>query len=150
MALLEALTKRVSANSIFIFAHYLKDCCLNLFVSGPIPPDHINIQAETNSLRLSWDIPKLHGAPNISYNVTYQSEGGQPKEIITMENSAELIDLSSGTLYDITLVTIGPQNLTSESINRSAATCEFHPGTLGAKWFENCFILLLTCPAQRF
>lgn len=123
---------------------------MNLFVSGPIPPDHIEIQAETNLLRLSWDIPKLHGAPNIIYNITYQSEGGQPETTNTTENSTELTKLSSGTGYNITLETIGPQNLKSETITRFAVTSKFHKRTLREKWFENCFILLLTCPAQCF
>lgn len=100
-------------------------------------------------LRLSWDIPKLVvGVPNISYSITYQSEGGQLNTIDTTENSIELSHLSSGTGYNITLVTIGPQNLTSEAITQFAVTSKFHKGTLRAKWFETCFILSLTYPAM--
>lgn len=42
-------------------------------LSQPIPPESIKILAKTNSsLHQLWDTPALHGAPQISYLVTYQ------------------------------------------------------------------------------
>lgn len=133
-----------------IITHYWKDCCLNLFVPGPVPPDHIQIQPGTNSLHLSWDNPQLSDAPDISYSITYQSEGGQPQPLSSMENSLELRNLSSGTGYNITLVTIGPQNLTSAAITKFAVTSRFHKDTHMAEWFKICSTLFSTCPAHCF
>ncbi|KAE8296482.1 Receptor-type tyrosine-protein phosphatase eta [Larimichthys crocea] len=87
----------------------------------PIPPASIIISQRTNSsLSLNWPIPHLMaGAPNITYYITYQVEGDEVQSIV---NNTLLSSLSSGTRYNISLVTGGPQNLKSTAVYNSTFT----------------------------
>lgn len=93
----------------------------------PTPPGSIIIILHTNSsLHLTWATPTLmDSAPDIRYHVTYQSDGGEMLTLSTAVNKTELTELSSGTLYNITLETVGPQNLTSSAVHSSAFTRKF-------------------------
>ncbi|KAM3608811.1 uncharacterized protein V6R79_005192 [Siganus canaliculatus] len=93
------------------------------FATIPLPPDSINIHERTNSsLTLNWTSAAMDGAPNISYSVTYQSENSTVKTSVTSGNNITLDQLSSGTSYNITVETVGPQNLRSMAVHKSAFT----------------------------
>nr|XP_046249269.1 receptor-type tyrosine-protein phosphatase beta-like isoform X6 [Scatophagus argus] len=94
------------------------------FATSPTPPGSIIISHKTNSsLHLRWPTPALmEGAPNISYHITYQEKDGEVLSSYAMVNNTELSSLQSGTSYNITLKTIGPQNLTSTVVRSSAFT----------------------------
>lgn len=82
------------------------------------------VSLKTNSsLRLKWATPALmEGVPTLSYNVTYQSDDKEMQTIPTSVNATELLNLSSGTLYNITLITVGIQNLHSTAVHYSDFT----------------------------
>lgn len=92
----------------------------------PNPPGSIIVSLKTNSsLLLEWATPDLmEGVPNLSYNVTYRSDGKESQTITTSVKRAELFNLSSGTLYNITLITVGIQNLHSTAVYYSDFTRE--------------------------
>ncbi|XP_039989379.1 receptor-type tyrosine-protein phosphatase eta isoform X2 [Xiphias gladius] len=96
----------------------------SLFATFPTPPGSIIIsQRKNSSLLLKWAIPVLmEGAPNISYHITYQPEGGEVQHKNSTVNSTELSLLSSGTSYNITIETVGPQNLRSTAVHISVFT----------------------------
>ncbi|XP_037623767.1 receptor-type tyrosine-protein phosphatase eta isoform X4 [Sebastes umbrosus] len=92
----------------------------------PTPPGSIIISQRTNSsLHLKWATPaSMEGAPHISYHITYQPKGGEVQNKNASVNSTELSSLFSGTSYNITVETVGPQNLRSTPVHISAFT---HP-----------------------
>ncbi|XP_059191053.1 receptor-type tyrosine-protein phosphatase eta isoform X2 [Centropristis striata] len=94
------------------------------FATVPTPPGSITISQRTNSsLYLTWAPPALmQRAPNISYHISYQPEGGEVQNKSAVVNSAELSPLLSGTSYNITVQTVGPENLTSTVVRDSAFT----------------------------
>ncbi|GLD60175.1 receptor-type tyrosine-protein phosphatase eta-like isoform X4 [Lates japonicus] len=94
------------------------------FATVPTPPGFININERTNSsLLLEWPTPDfMKGAPDISYHITYQREGGEVQIKSLTVNSTELSMLSSGRSYNITVKTVGPQNLGSEVVRNSTFT----------------------------
>lgn len=67
----------------------------------------------------------MEGAPNISYHITYQN-GGVSQDADTKVNQTELSLLSSGTSYNITVETVGPQNLRSTVVPYSATTRKYN------------------------
>ncbi|XP_026220775.1 receptor-type tyrosine-protein phosphatase beta-like isoform X28 [Anabas testudineus] len=94
------------------------------FATVPTPTAYIIISQATNSsLSLQWPTPNLmDGAPNISYYITYQSQGGDVQSTNSTVNSTDLLLLSSGTLYNITVTTAGPKNLRSTVVSNSSYT----------------------------
>lgn len=98
-----------------------------LLFPGPTPPGSIMVSLKTNSsLLLEWAAPALmEGAPTLSYNLTYQSDGEEMQTITTSVNRTELFNLSSGTLYNITLVTVGIKNLLSTAVHYSDFTRKY-------------------------
>lgn len=111
--------KNLSIRELFSFPFYKR--------SVPTPPGSLNItQRITTSLHLRWETPtKMQDAPFISYRITYQRPGGKMQTTTTINNSMVLSQLSSGTEYNISVYTIGPQNLTSPAVQKSAYTCEY-------------------------
>lgn len=95
-----------------------------LLFPGPTPPRSIMVSQITNSsLYLEWAAPALmEGVQNLSYELMYQSEGKEKKTINTSVNHQELIHLSSGTLYNITLITVGIHSLHSTAVHYSEFT----------------------------
>uniref|UniRef100_A0A8C3GCJ4 protein-tyrosine-phosphatase n=1 Tax=Cyclopterus lumpus TaxID=8103 RepID=A0A8C3GCJ4_CYCLU len=83
------------------------------FATEPTPPGSIIIISQgTYSLHLKWATPALmEEAPDISYIITYQPEGGKVQNNSTWFNTTELSSLLSGTSYNITVETVGPHNL---------------------------------------
>ncbi|XP_029290476.1 receptor-type tyrosine-protein phosphatase eta-like isoform X3 [Cottoperca gobio] len=94
------------------------------FATEPTPPGSIIISQRTNSsLFLQWATPALmEGAPNISYHITYQTDGGEAQNKSPLVNHTELSSLLSGTSYNITVETVGPQSLKSKASHHSAFT----------------------------
>ncbi|XP_068169430.1 receptor-type tyrosine-protein phosphatase eta-like [Antennarius striatus] len=94
------------------------------FATFPTPPGSILITQKTNSsLHLEWATPALmEAAPHISYHITYHPLAGEELNKTTTENNTELSPLSSGTSYNITLVSVGPENLRSTAVNNSTFT----------------------------
>ncbi|XP_077451337.1 receptor-type tyrosine-protein phosphatase eta-like [Stigmatopora argus] len=94
------------------------------FATVPTPPASLMIAQRTNaSLHLRWEAePRLQGAPNITYHVAYQKSGGPLESAEGANRSALLSQLSSGTEYNLTVWTLGPQNLQSSAVNRSEYT----------------------------
>ncbi|XP_029993262.1 receptor-type tyrosine-protein phosphatase beta isoform X5 [Sphaeramia orbicularis] len=89
----------------------------------PTPPQSVSVTDKTNSsLRLNWEMDSLlEGASDIFYSITYQGGDIERTENST-DNSTELSSLSSGTLYNITVITVGPQYLRSTEARTSAYT----------------------------
>ncbi|XP_067357782.1 receptor-type tyrosine-protein phosphatase eta [Channa argus] len=92
--------------------------------TAPVPPAYIIISQRTNSsLSLQWPPPSfIENASSISYNITYQAQGGAVQSTISTVNNTDLSLLSSGTLYNITVATVGPQNLMSTVVGISSFT----------------------------
>ncbi|XP_047452281.1 receptor-type tyrosine-protein phosphatase eta isoform X25 [Mugil cephalus] len=90
----------------------------------PTPPGSVSFSKRTNSsLQLEWTTPKkMEGAPDISYYITYQREGGENKSQNSSGMNTELSELSSGTSYNISVCTVGPQNLKSTAVHVSNFT----------------------------
>ncbi|XP_061628616.1 receptor-type tyrosine-protein phosphatase eta isoform X1 [Phyllopteryx taeniolatus] len=116
---------RVYLITVTAFAGHLSDTSNQIsFATFPTPPGSLNISRRTNaSLHLRWETPtKMEGAPLISYRIAYQQPGGTMQTANTTNNSTVLSALSSGTLYNVTADTVGPQNLTSSAVHTSAYT----------------------------
>ncbi|XP_036964427.1 receptor-type tyrosine-protein phosphatase beta-like isoform X4 [Acanthopagrus latus] len=90
----------------------------------PTPPRFFTISHPTNSsLRLQWQTPyMMDGAPDIIYNITYQPTSGSAQNTNSTSNNTELTMLSSGTSYNVTVSTIGPQNQMSSIVHNSSYT----------------------------
>ncbi|KAM9570347.1 receptor-type tyrosine-protein phosphatase eta isoform 4-T4 [Salvelinus alpinus] len=90
----------------------------------PNPPGPLNItERTTSSLSVQWKTPGLMtGAPGISYNISYHSTGTGASGQSTSSLRHNLLSLSSGTLYTITVITVGPQDLGSAPVNTSGYT----------------------------
>lgn len=68
----------------------------------------------------------MEGAPDISYHITYQPEGGTVQNKSSLITNTELSSLLSGTSYNVTVQTIGPQNLRSTVVSSSAFTRKYN------------------------
>ncbi|XP_061578753.1 receptor-type tyrosine-protein phosphatase beta-like [Cololabis saira] len=90
----------------------------------PTSPGSISFSHRTNSsLQVDWTTPHMmDGAPNISYSIKYESRDGDTLTNQSTVNSTHLSDLKSGTLYNITIETVGPQNLRSTPLHDSTYT----------------------------
>lgn len=98
------------------------------YIPVPTPPGSIIINQKTNaSLHMAWATPALmDGAPAISYHITYQHEAGGPRSKNSIANNTVLDSLFSGTFYNITVETVGPQNLRSTIIHNSTFTSKYN------------------------
>ncbi|XP_037111316.1 receptor-type tyrosine-protein phosphatase eta isoform X2 [Syngnathus acus] len=94
------------------------------FATIPTPPGSLNITQSTNSsLHLRWETPaNMERSPFISYHITYERPDGEMQTTNTTDNSVVLSQLSSGTLYNTTVYTIGPHKLRSSAVHISGYT----------------------------
>ncbi|KAM9376093.1 receptor-type tyrosine-protein phosphatase beta-like [Pholidichthys leucotaenia] len=94
------------------------------FATAPTPPGSLIFSHRTNSsLQLEWTTPAMmDNAVSISYYITYQREGGNIETKNATEKNIELSELWSGYSYNITVQTVGPQNLMSTAIYNSTFT----------------------------
>ncbi|XP_056138392.1 receptor-type tyrosine-protein phosphatase eta [Lampris incognitus] len=87
------------------------------------PGDVIISQKTNNSLHLEWTTPVfMEGASDVRYNISYQPKGGAVQSKNSSSNSAVLSSLSSGTFYNISVETVGPQGLRSAAVWNSTYT----------------------------
>lgn len=103
-------------------------CTCYSYLLDPTPPGSIIFSQRTNSsISLKWATPALmENAPNISYSITYQSDGGNVQYISSLVNSTALNSLFSGTSYNITVQTVGAMNLSSTFVYNSTFTCKYN------------------------
>lgn len=102
-------------------------CTCYSYLLVPTPPGPIFIRQTNSSLHLKWASPAyMEGASNISYHITYQSQDGEVQNQNTIVNYTELPSLSSGTLYNVTVETVGPQNLRSTVVRNSCFTRKYN------------------------
>lgn len=120
-----------------------KCVCISL-LSVPTPPGPISISQRTNSsFHLDWATPAdMDDAPQLSYQVTYQPLGGEVMNKTSSINSTDLILLLSGTLYNVNVKAVGPQDLRSTVVSSSAFTCKYNWLERGCrKCFNHCISL---------
>ncbi|XP_075139466.1 uncharacterized protein LOC142214420 [Leptodactylus fuscus] len=94
-------------------------------VSGatyPTPPGNITISTTgTNSLTLSWTEPVNMIGVNKSYNINY-GNSSSPWTVTSNTTSVALQNLTSGTMYTITVVTVGVRGYQSSPVGTSVYT----------------------------
>lgn len=97
----------------------------SLLSPEPTPPGSISVLEKTNSsLTLVWAAPaQMDDVPDVGYHGAYQKDGSDIQYFNTSVNRIELSSLSSGTLYNITLVTV-VQNRNSTAVHHSSYTRE--------------------------
>ncbi|KAM8891688.1 receptor-type tyrosine-protein phosphatase beta isoform 1-T1 [Spinachia spinachia] len=111
----------INVTAVAGFFHITSDS--SIFATVPTPPGALYISQQTDGLHLRWETPALmEGAPHISYYITYQPEGGKVQDKSSLLKTTELTSLSSGTSYNTTVETVGPQNLRSTTLHYSAFT----------------------------
>ncbi|XP_065812681.1 receptor-type tyrosine-protein phosphatase eta [Labrus bergylta] len=94
------------------------------FATYPTPPGSINISHRTNSsLSVVWATPALmENAPHISYHIIYYSSKNNVLYNYSNTDKIELFQLSSGTRYNISVQTVGPEHLKSSKVVYSTLT----------------------------
>uniref|UniRef100_A0A673YMT0 protein-tyrosine-phosphatase n=1 Tax=Salmo trutta TaxID=8032 RepID=A0A673YMT0_SALTR len=107
-----------------VAGHFSNQSATGQLATVPNPPGPLNItERTTSSLCVQWKTPGLMtGAPDISYNISYLSTGTGASSQSTSSLRHNLLSLSSGTFYTITVITVGPQNLGSAPVNTSGYT----------------------------
>ncbi|KPP70475.1 receptor-type tyrosine-protein phosphatase eta-like, partial [Scleropages formosus] len=88
----------------------------NLTAGNPNKPGHITVQNKTtNTISLEWmDAPGMDNG-SFTYMVTYQSAMSMETRNVS-RNTADLSSLDSGTSYNISVATVGPMGLVSETV----------------------------------
>ncbi|MEQ2269292.1 hypothetical protein XENORESO_002466 [Xenotaenia resolanae] len=91
------------------------------FATYPKPPQSLIIIYKTiSSLQLQWStFPNMSGAPGISYFITYRPS---LNNISSINENIVLDGLQSGTLYNISVKTVGPDQLESTAVSNSTYT----------------------------
>ncbi|XP_062407379.1 receptor-type tyrosine-protein phosphatase beta-like [Sardina pilchardus] len=89
----------------------------------PNPPGHISLKhATTDSIFIEWAPAHLmEDADNYCYTVTISTSSGT-REYNTKSTYQNLTDLTAGTFHDVSVRTIGPFGLQSESIDMKYVT----------------------------
>ncbi|XP_030646855.1 receptor-type tyrosine-protein phosphatase eta isoform X2 [Chanos chanos] len=98
----------------------------------PNPPGEIVIvNKTTHSITIEWGAAPLMAEGSHSYNVTYSnsSHSDSVMTLNTENTSVVLSDLLSGTPYNISVVTVGPQDLRSEAVQSIQITTRPYPAT---------------------
>ncbi|XP_071972729.1 receptor-type tyrosine-protein phosphatase eta-like [Engystomops pustulosus] len=100
----------------------------------PTPPRILSTNTVgTNSLTLSWMEPVNMAGVNKSYNISYGNSSGT-WTVTSNTTSISLQDLTSGTNYTITVVTVGVRGYQSSAVSTSVYTnCDFYWDTLSQK-----------------
>ncbi|XP_055011887.1 receptor-type tyrosine-protein phosphatase eta [Boleophthalmus pectinirostris] len=110
---------RLHTVTVTAVAGNFKNTSESEFATYPLPPQSVKIAGRTNSyLNLSWDVnPKMQDAPNINYSISYEGVS-----LTFTKTTATLPNLQSGFHYNMTVKSVGPQNLHSTGINIKACT----------------------------
>ncbi|XP_064786415.1 receptor-type tyrosine-protein phosphatase eta isoform X2 [Oncorhynchus masou masou] len=107
-----------------VAGHFKNQSATVQLATVPNPPGPLIItERTTSSLAVQWKTPGLMtGGPGISYNISYYSTGTGASSQSTTSLRYNLLSLSSGTFYTITVITVGPQDLGSAPVNTSGYT----------------------------
>ncbi|XP_056455026.1 fibronectin isoform X2 [Gadus chalcogrammus] len=94
------------------------ECLATDNATFPNPPGPLTVESQTiNSINVSWSSPTDEKPGQYNFSVSYLNRTK------STENSWFLLeDLKSGTLYNITVVTVGPLGLQSEMVSTSNST----------------------------
>ncbi|KAG7468403.1 hypothetical protein MATL_G00142530 [Megalops atlanticus] len=92
------------------------------FATKPNPP-RLSKTARTNqSISITWDYPlSMDGVTGISY-IIYWLNQTEWNKFNTSQNSTTISSLASGTMYNISVETVGPQDLSSTKVNLTEYT----------------------------
>ncbi|XP_069077557.1 uncharacterized protein [Pleurodeles waltl] len=85
------------------------------------PGSVTSLNAERNSIKLSWDHPLNMSGIQLTYNITYSSSQGN-RSITNSSAYANIENLVSGTNYTISVVTVGVHNYSSPPLLISSYT----------------------------
>ncbi|XP_035646574.1 receptor-type tyrosine-protein phosphatase eta isoform X2 [Oncorhynchus keta] len=107
-----------------VAGHFRNQSATGQLATVPNPPGPLNItERTTSSLAVQWKTPGLMtGVPGISYDISYYSTGTGASSQSTASLGYNLLSLSSGTFYTITVITVGAQDLGSTPVNTSGYT----------------------------
>ncbi|XP_029524358.1 receptor-type tyrosine-protein phosphatase eta-like isoform X3 [Oncorhynchus nerka] len=107
-----------------VAGHFRNQSATGQLATVPNPPGPLNItERTTSSLAVQWKTPGLMtGVAGISYNISYYSTGTGANSQSTASLGYNLLSLSSGTFYTITVITVGAQDLRSTPVNTSGYT----------------------------
>ncbi|CAL8296546.1 unnamed protein product [Boreogadus saida] len=94
------------------------ECLATDNATFPNPPGPLAVESQTtDSINVSWSSPTDEKPGQYNFSVSYLNRTK------STENSWFLLEgLKSGTLYDITVVTVGPLGLQSEKVSTSNST----------------------------
>ncbi|CAL8376120.1 unnamed protein product [Arctogadus glacialis] len=94
------------------------ECLATDSATYPNPPGPLTVESQTtDSINVSWSSPKDEEPGQYNFSVSYQNRTN------STENGWFLLEiLESGTLYNITVVTVGPLGLQSEMVSTSNST----------------------------
>ncbi|KAL2088528.1 hypothetical protein ACEWY4_015427 [Coilia grayii] len=103
----------------------------------PTMPGEITIlDKTTDSVTLAWgSAPNMTNA-NFSYTVTWKTSGAPPNDITTTNTTQLLSALNAGTIYNISVATIGPMDLKSEAVSYTVTT---KPGSVTSLTISTTF-----------
>ncbi|XP_056317865.1 receptor-type tyrosine-protein phosphatase eta [Danio aesculapii] len=89
------------------------------FATKPNPPEAAGVSGQTfSSISLLWSTPLNMSGMAVSYGVSYVTvQPGVNLSLTTSSYMTNITNLLSGTQYNITVVTIGVNNLTSSFVN---------------------------------
>ncbi|XP_068115989.1 receptor-type tyrosine-protein phosphatase beta-like [Hyperolius riggenbachi] len=101
-------------------------------VTIPTPPGNINFTSiTTNSITLSWGEPANMAGVTKSYNVTYWNSSSSTTWTVTSNTTTvTLLNLTSGTNYTISVVTVVVGGYQSTAVNGSVVTIPTPPGNI--------------------
>ncbi|KAG9352432.1 hypothetical protein JZ751_020846 [Albula glossodonta] len=86
------------------------------FATKPNPPEVNNTKTTNESISLTWYTPHLsEGVTGISYIITYFHQGSNTQKNVS-GTMTELSSLAPGERYNISLQTVGPQDLSSNAV----------------------------------
>ncbi|KAJ1179075.1 hypothetical protein NDU88_004311 [Pleurodeles waltl] len=85
------------------------------------PGSVTSLNAERNSIKLSWDQPLNMSGLQLTYNITYSSSQ-VTRSITNTSTYANIENLDSGTNYTISVVTVGAHNYASPHLLLSSYT----------------------------
>ncbi|KAG8539949.1 hypothetical protein GDO81_020085, partial [Engystomops pustulosus] len=106
----------------------------------PKPPRNIAVNTVgTNSLTLSWTEPVDMTGLDKSYNISYGNSSGT-WTVTSNTTSISLQNLTSGTNYTITVVTVGVRGYQSSAVSTSVYTSRFYISYVTTDSLHNIFL----------
>ncbi|XP_059507901.1 receptor-type tyrosine-protein phosphatase eta isoform X2 [Stegostoma tigrinum] len=113
-----------------------------LGITVPSSPGSITVtNFSTSFISLNWGAPANMDVGHHTFNVTYDN-GSNAETITTNTNFITISNLTSGTKYVISVVTVGPGNLPSGPVTITQYTIPSSPGSITVTNFSTSFISL--------